>query len=230
MCDATIPVVVFPHDRAWAEWWGREQTELPQAEVCFTVIERPGPAHTPDSLLAQSSDARVVERFLAQVPPTDWDRLHTMSGRDVTEDHWPVHHWLLESSARVVAIGDGGNELGMGKLPWELIAEHVPNGARIACRVSADWLIVSAVSNWGAYALAAGVCLCREAQSTFLSLAKPDVEKRLWCQVCQRYPLCDGKTGQVACRDDDFWVDGYAWSASAQFLAALCQVVRSSSR
>ena len=62
-----------------------------------------------------------------------------------------------------IGIGDGGNEIGMGKLPAGLIAQHVPNGAQIACVTSCDHLVVAGVSNWGAYGLAAGVRLLRQA-------------------------------------------------------------------
>src|SRR5205807_1527308 len=63
-----------------------------------------------------------------------------------------------------IGVGDGGNEIGMGKIPWDVIRRNVPNGGLIACRVPTDYLIVAGVSNWGAYALAAGVALLRGAK------------------------------------------------------------------
>jgi hypothetical protein len=62
-----------------------------------------------------------------------------------------------------IGIGDGGNEIGMGKLPWETIRRNVPQGGLVACRVPTDYLIVCGVSNWGAYALGAGVRRLRSA-------------------------------------------------------------------
>ena len=53
---------------------------------------------------------------------------------------------------RCVAIGDGGNELGLGGL-HPLIVEHVANGAEIGCVVPAHAVLVASVSNWGGYAL-----------------------------------------------------------------------------
>jgi len=53
-----------------------------------------------------------------------------------------------------IGIGDGGNEIGMGKLR-DLVARHIPLGERIASVVETDELILSAVSNWGAYGLIA---------------------------------------------------------------------------
>ena len=57
-----------------------------------------------------------------------------------------------------VAIGDGGNELGLGSL-HSSICEHVPRGAQIGCVVPADAALVSSVSNWGGYALSHALCL-----------------------------------------------------------------------
>ncbi|XP_067403194.1 D-glutamate cyclase, mitochondrial-like [Emydura macquarii macquarii] len=50
-------------------------------------------------------------------------------------------------------IGDGGNELGMGKVK-EAVRRHIKNGDVIACDVEADFTIVAGVSNWGGYAVA----------------------------------------------------------------------------
>uniref|UniRef100_A0A8C8S4V5 D-glutamate cyclase, mitochondrial n=1 Tax=Pelusios castaneus TaxID=367368 RepID=A0A8C8S4V5_9SAUR len=50
-------------------------------------------------------------------------------------------------------IGDGGNELGMGKVK-EAVRRHIKNGDVIACDVKADFTIAAGVSNWGGYAVA----------------------------------------------------------------------------
>ena len=50
-----------------------------------------------------------------------------------------------------IAIGDGGNEIGMGALPQGLIARHVEHGETIECVTPARQLIVAGVSHWGAY-------------------------------------------------------------------------------
>ena len=58
----------------------------------------------------------------------------------------------------VLAVGDGGNEVGMGNYTQELTA-LVPSFARCLSAVCADATLVVDVSNWGAYALAAGISL-----------------------------------------------------------------------
>uniref|UniRef100_A0A8C4XS24 D-glutamate cyclase, mitochondrial n=1 Tax=Falco tinnunculus TaxID=100819 RepID=A0A8C4XS24_FALTI len=50
-------------------------------------------------------------------------------------------------------VGDGGNELGMGKVKGA-VKKYIKNGDVIACDVEADFTIVAGVSNWGGYAIA----------------------------------------------------------------------------
>ncbi|NWX36642.1 GLUCM protein, partial [Notiomystis cincta] len=57
-------------------------------------------------------------------------------------------------------IGDGGNELGMGKVK-DAVKKHIKNGDVIACDVEADFTIVAGVSNWGGYALACALYALR---------------------------------------------------------------------
>ena len=59
---------------------------------------------------------------------------------------------------RCIAIGDGGNELGLGALHTD-ICEHVKLGATIGCVVPAHAELVASVSNWGAYALSHALSL-----------------------------------------------------------------------
>ncbi|XP_070578219.1 D-glutamate cyclase, mitochondrial-like isoform X3 [Ptychodera flava] len=49
-------------------------------------------------------------------------------------------------------IGDGGNELGMGKVK-DRVVEHINQGSEVACEVAADYLITAGVSDWGGFAL-----------------------------------------------------------------------------
>ena len=52
------------------------------------------------------------------------------------------------------AIGDGGNELGMGSA-LQAVRAAIPLGETIACVVPCDNLLVAGVSNWGAWGLIA---------------------------------------------------------------------------
>lgn len=55
-------------------------------------------------------------------------------------------------------IGDGGNELGMGKVK-HIVKAKMPKGELIACDVAADFAVTAGVSNWGGYAVACGLYL-----------------------------------------------------------------------
>ncbi len=74
-------------------------------------------------------------------------------GEDISAHNAPLER-LFTPPAYRIAIGDGGNELGMGSLPADLIAGNIRHGDVVACRVPADALIVAGVSNWGGAALA----------------------------------------------------------------------------
>ncbi|HEX9843137.1 MAG TPA: DUF4392 domain-containing protein [bacterium] len=84
---------------------------------------------------------------------------YSMSGRDLTPHTAPIDELFLQAPAHhipTVAIGDGGNEIGMGNVQ-ALVHRDVPNGERIASIVRADHLIVAGVSNFGAYGLVAAL-------------------------------------------------------------------------
>jgi hypothetical protein len=88
-------------------------------------------------------------------------RPRNMRGVDVSPWTAPLDDLFLAGPWIRLAVGDGGNEIGMGKLPSGLIARTVPNGEKIACVTSCDQLIVAGVSNWGAYGLMAALAVAR---------------------------------------------------------------------
>jgi hypothetical protein len=82
-------------------------------------------------------------------------RYYTMSAQDITEFTAPLDDLFLQAAGRrlcTIAIGDGGNEIGMGNVR-ERVRTDVRNGETIGCVVECDWLIVAGVSNWGALGL-----------------------------------------------------------------------------
>jgi hypothetical protein len=93
-------------------------------------------------------------------------RPRNMRGVDVSAWTAPLDDLFLGGSWRKLGVGDGGNEIGMGKLPAGLVAKHVPNGAQIACVTPCDHLVVAGVSNWGAYGLMAALALSPERPAT----------------------------------------------------------------
>jgi hypothetical protein len=168
--------------------------------------------------------ARPVTHLVAveRCGPNDRGRNLTMRGREVTDLTAPAHR-LFEGPRDYVTIGvgDGSNEIGMGKLPRATIRTNIPNGDVIACRTATDYLIVAGTSNWGAYALAAGVMLMRGRPDP--DLFDPDREKWILEDLVRRVPLIDGVTGQRTAT-----VDGLTWAEYAKALERVRDVVQKS--
>lgn len=188
----------------------------------LVALERVGPSHTPDSAARQAgAGPETRERFEAEVGSEGGGRCYTMRGRDVTGLVSPAH-WLFEGPAehlRTIGIGDGGNEIGMGKVPWDVIRRNIPGGARVACRVATDWLVVTGVSNWGAYGLAAGVAWCR-GERLAAELFDAERERELLSEMVEKGPLVDGRTGV-----QEVSVDGLAFDRYARTLEEIGRVL-----
>jgi hypothetical protein len=176
------------------------------------ALERVGPSHTPQSIQLQSPND--LARFLAEVPTEHYGRCHSMRGRDITAHVSPAH-FLFEEAVRqspritTLAIGDGGNEIGMGKIRWDVIRRNIPSGGLVACRTPADHLIVCGISNWGAYGLTAGVRLLRGAAAD-PELFNHNREREFLQIMIDHGPLVDGMTGEPTLSVDGFPFDRYA--------------------
>lgn len=149
---------------------------------------------------------------LERVGPSHDGPCYTMRGVDISASMSPAH-LVFEDAERpphitTIGIGDGGNEIGMGKIARDVIGRNVPNGGLIACRVPTDHLIVCGVSNWGAYALAAGVALLRGAKLD-PSLFDPEKERELLRIMVEKGPLVDGVTGRPTVTVDGLPFDEY---------------------
>jgi hypothetical protein len=108
-----------------------------------------------------------------------------MRGRDNGIGRARIDHVFDEAIRRgihTVAVGDGGNEIGMG-LVGEAVRSHVKfgdhrvgGGAGIGAMTSAKVLVTAAVSNWGCYAIAAALAARRRDRSL---LHTPAMEQAL---------------------------------------------------
>ena len=176
----------------------------------LVALERVGPSHTPESLRLQPDGwANDLSAFMKDCPPSSFNRCHTMRGRDITDLIFPAERLFDKRPKPVtIGIGDGGNEIGMGKIPWETIRRNIPNGGKVACRVATDHLIVAGVSNWGAYALAAGVALCL-GQTLPAELFNPERERELLEVMLEAGDLVDGVTNQPTATVDGLSFDEY---------------------
>jgi hypothetical protein len=77
-------------------------------------------------------------------------RYYNMRGVDISGNCAIFDYYMTEADCPTVAIGDGGNEIGMGSVA-EAVAALDIRGACTPC----DELLVADVSNWGGYGLIA---------------------------------------------------------------------------
>ncbi|MFQ5883019.1 MAG: glutamate cyclase domain-containing protein [Candidatus Methylomirabilales bacterium] len=111
--------------------------------------------------------------------------IHDMRGRDVSASHASVRGLFdgaRDQGILAVGIGDRGNEVGFGLL-FGLHSRpslrtgrcRCPCRGSIACDIRADVLVVSSISNWGAY----GVVRCLQALTGRRLLHAPDDEQAM---------------------------------------------------
>lgn len=79
---------------------------------------------------------------------------YNMRGEDISQWTPALDSFALSGAIPVIAIGDGGNEVGMGSL-LEPLSELMPAYSPCLCVVPSDVCIPVDVSNWGGYALVA---------------------------------------------------------------------------
>jgi len=100
-----------------------------------------------------------------RVAPGPDGKPHREHGWDMSRETAPLHLLFHEAGWdrrwTTIGIGDGGNEIGMGSLPAEIIAADIANGPLIASQTPCDYVIVAGVSNWGAYGLLGSVASLR---------------------------------------------------------------------
>lgn len=116
-----------------------------------------------------------------------------MRGLDIASHTVPLDELFLAGPWETIAVGDGGNEIGMGALPRALIARHVAHGETIACITPARHLIVAGVSNWGAYALLGALAaLCEDWRAPLLATLDEDLDRRVLETMVADGPAVDG--------------------------------------
>lgn len=211
-------------------WIANFLTSGPGARLTHLIsIERVGPSHTRASLAAQSrQDPVPAEQFALDVPAEFEDRCHNMRAVNITGYTAKIHRLFeavnqagapggQKNPVRTLGIGDGGNEIGLGTIPWEVIREAVVfgHGGKTACRIATDDTVLAGVSNWGAYALA--LTLTALAGDTALAAHwDADDQRRLIEHLVHEAGAVDGAT-----RLQQATVDGLPLETYLQTLIAL---------
>jgi D-glutamate cyclase len=116
-----------------------------------------------------------------------------MRGLDIGSYTAPFDELFGAGPWDTIAIGDGGNEIGMGSIPRSLIGQHVDHGETIACITLARHLIVAGVSNWGAYAILGALAALREDwRSRLLACLDEGLDKVILTATVDHGPAVDG--------------------------------------
>eukprot|EP00978_Attheya_sp_CCMP212_P031838 scaffold121875_cov69-Attheya_sp.AAC.1 len=156
---------------------------------------------------------------------------YTMRAIDMTAKQLiaPIHTLVelaMSHGTPFLAIGDGGNELGMGKVYAAILTNpQISNGETIGAVLAADHLVAASVSNWGGYALAAGAALVRAAEDNTKTVQE-------WVEAClpteaEEMALLD-KCVAAGCRDGvsglmESTVDGMPLETSLECLRNIRQ-------
>ena len=140
------------------------------------------------------------EKIENNASSTECCRSYTMKARDITLDCAPADlmKTLWDNATLRMAVGDGGNELGLG-LVHDLTCQHIPLGNQIACmpEFSADHLLISGVSNWGGYAIGLGILSMEDKKENGLDSEFIDEKSELVvAKTLKELGVCDGVTGK----------------------------------
>jgi len=116
-----------------------------------------------------------------------------MRGLDISSYTAPLDDLFIAGPWETIAVGDGGNEIGMGSLPRGLIGQHVDHGETIACTTPARHLIVAGVSNWGAYGLLGALAALRpDWRERLLACLDEEHDKAVLEATVNNGPAVDG--------------------------------------
>ena len=184
--------------------------------ACAAALAGAGLTDVPIDAVAHDADLNDVAAALRS-HGVDWmiaiercglsvdGRPRNMRGEDIGPHAAPLDHVFTAGPWRTIAIGDGGNEVGMGLLPAGLIAREVPLGGIIACVTAADHLITAGVSHWGVYALIAGLAArVPKWRETLLGCLDPVLEQTILRTLVLNGPAVDGVTLERSLTIDAF--------------------------
>ena len=121
---------------------------------------------------------------------------YNMHKKDITRLTAKFDLFLLKSRCPSIAVGDGGNEVGMGNVRAAVIAMDI-----IPAITTCDELVIASVSNWGVYGIIAA--LCRQLNRNLFDIFDPQaIASYLVDNGC-----VDGVTTRQESSEDGFPID-----------------------
>ena len=143
-----------------------------------------------------------------------------MIGKNITAETAPLHLLFTLSGIISIGIGDAGNELGMGTLSQEIIAQGVSTGAKIACSIPCNHLMVCGVSNWGAIGLLTAIALLRpEWKSKLMEELTLEMDQHILTKLVYEGPAVDGDTGV-----QELTIETFPWEFHGKVLTEMLEV------
>jgi hypothetical protein len=118
---------------------------------------------------------------------------YNMRGKDISDALAKFDLFFIRCECPTVAFGDGGNEIGMGKIYGEVSRLPI-----IPSVTACDELVIATVSNWGVYGVIAAMS-CKLHQDLFRFFDPVEIVRHL----VERGAV-DGKTGYGECSEDGF--------------------------
>lgn len=149
------PVIICPDDCIPAVSGLAECVGIESVDVEIFTKNKTESAENADNLIAKYNPKAVIS---IECPGENENGIyHSARGIDVTAVEAKqdiLFEKLKEKGILNIAIGDLGNEIGMGAIE-DCIKEKIPLGEKICVRTKADNIITATVSDWGCYALIA---------------------------------------------------------------------------
>jgi len=226
----SVELIEFPFEPQKIAWFEKDFFQHNPQLNCLIAIERVGPCHTMASFLSNTipADEAAIVQFKTYGPGSLAGECLNMRAIPITAYTAPVHRLfekahLSENHVFTIGIGDGGNEIGMGSIPWPIISKNILNGlgGKIACRVPTDATLVAGVSNWAGYALIAGLYLYRDRFDDFLNLYSAEIETKLIELYYRSQSVVDGTRGYPAMS-----VDGIEWEIHLGMIDLLMKICK----
>lgn len=188
-------------------WLGRDvriwtdRVCLDSLKVCAKVLDFPE-----ECVLVASDDPSEWPQLLVYI-----ERLgraadgmyYNMRGEDISDWTSPLDAHALRGLVPVIAVGDGGNEVGMGCLT-DRLSVLMRDFSRCLCVVGADVCIPVDVSNWGAYALVAALSFVEGRW-----LGQTEEEERRILEALSESGAVDGRTKERTLSVDGIPLDGH---------------------
>ena len=155
-------------------------------------------------------------------------RIHTSRGADTSAAMAKADYLVIEAHAKGIAtigVGDGGNEIGMGKIHAELKRSALPYAEQCRCGCGGgivpvtptDVLVAATISNWGAYGIAACLAALLGRREVFHDA---EVEGEL-LRAAASSSFIDGVTGYVYPPS----ADGLAYGIHQAYVTLMAQIV-----